>query len=333
PWGGAERNVRDHCRGRYLYCDAHSVFEMGEGRVARSIPWRNDRLRAGWRVAAGIQRVAGRGGTRLCAVHDLAGLRGNAGTCAHAASRPTRPLQSQPSLTLPINPCLGVEEDFHGNTSSSKIGGYHPTPSFERTGHGTEKTKKHQAQWQEVHGNSGSARTVFPWKRWRGARGPDRRGPFERGFVRREFEWCDFAQREFGRNGLAGSKTSRSGPFRSQFEKRGFAEHGHDGSDSFGGGLDRSAGQRRGILPVRPFERAFRTRPIAQRKSARSQREWRAIFGRGHGRGHFAGNGFDGRGPFRRGPFDGAAAKGFFAATGASRQEKRLAAFGREHSA
>ena len=58
----------------------------------------NDRVRAGWRVASGLQRLARCGGARLCAVHDLAGLRGSAGARANAASRAARALAAHAAL-------------------------------------------------------------------------------------------------------------------------------------------------------------------------------------------------------------------------------------------
>src|SRR5438270_10258176 len=51
---GAKRNVPNACCGWHLPFDADPVLEIGEGRFAGSIPRRNDRVRAGWRVAFGL---------------------------------------------------------------------------------------------------------------------------------------------------------------------------------------------------------------------------------------------------------------------------------------
>src|SRR5689334_20858682 len=71
------------------------------------------------------------------------------------------------------------------------------------TSYGTEKTKKHQAQREEAHRDSGSARTVLSRERRRGARRSERRGPFSCGFIGSQPERGNPSQREFGRNGFA----------------------------------------------------------------------------------------------------------------------------------
>src|SRR5207247_1644861 len=65
---------------------------------------------------------------------------------------------------------------------------------------------------------------------------------------------------------------------------------------------DRSAGQRRGIFPLRPFKRGFPARSVAQCESAIGERERGKILGRRYGRSHSAGDGFGRRGSFRRRP-------------------------------
>src|SRR6266700_2486635 len=96
-----EWNVHHHCRRRRFPSDADPLLEMGESRLARSIPGGNDRLRAGWSAASVLQHVARCCGARVCALHDVAGLCGSARTRATAARNAARAFPAQAPIERP----------------------------------------------------------------------------------------------------------------------------------------------------------------------------------------------------------------------------------------
>src|SRR6266849_6553611 len=188
----------------------------------------------------------------------------------------------------------------------------------------TQKNEQYHAQRENSGADPRSARAVLSRQGRRGAGGPDGSGPFPRGPQRNQPERGHPSRRESPGDGPARGEASRRGSFGREVAQGRSAQHGYDRSNSSRGGFDGGAGQRGGIFSLRPFPCEFPGSAPAEREFAGRQRERRKILRRGPGRGDFARDGLDRRGPFWRGPLHNAAAAGLSA--GAGREEERLIA-------
>ena len=154
-------------------------------------------------------------------------------------------------------PESGVEKrhwEFPLSQRFSRI--LNPSPNDEER-YGTSQSQKACSPGPQLGGNTGGARAILPRAGRRRARRPRRRGLVARRPSGSQLERGDSAQGESGRRRFARREAAGRGFFQRAPAQGRFTEHGHDRICLGWRGLDRSAGERRGIFPLRPLECEF----------------------------------------------------------------------------